>query len=141
MSKQNQEAIAQPDIEIYIKHFELKPVLKWLSSIASYDEDQASALFNEKLEGKTSFTIKLAIDQHEIDLVVTPSAAGKAFTSLWFQSSHTPWQNDKACALSLLAFFKGEVRCSAATWTEEEAEHSEMWWVLSNGQERLVSWG
>ena len=88
-----------------------------------------------------SHSIELLSNDRPIELSITPCAAGKAYTSVWFKTPHTPWKDDLACAESALATIDTEVRCSAETWAEEEPEFSEKWWKITRNERELVVWG
>lgn len=126
----------QPDIEIYIKHATAEMLLAWLTK--QFGEVELDQLNEENLSG--SQLIKGFVGK-QVPLVITPKAAGKAYTSVWFQSTDTPWKNDLECAESVASFFDLEVRCSAEGWTEEEGEDEEKWWCLYEGEKKLVRWG
>lgn len=126
----------QPDIEIYVKNATADALLSWLNK--SFETANIPDLTEAKLnEGQM---IKGSVNS-TIPLVVTPKAAGKAFTSIWFQSDDTPWPDDLSCAESFLEHHDLEVRCSASTWTEEEQENEEKWWSLTQDNRKLVRWG
>lgn len=125
----------QPDIEIYIKHATAEHIRKWLEG--QFDDVELSELSEERLsEGQL---IKASVSS--IPLVITPKAAGKAFTSIWFQSAKTPWNNDLECAESFASKFDLEVRCSAESWQEDEGESEEKWWCLNGDEKKLLRWG
>lgn len=131
--------ISQPDVEIYFKDLTRELFVTWLNS--AFD-----ALNNEQIERiqlgqKQPAILLLQLDGHQIELMITPGAAGKAFTSVWFKSCHTPWSSDLDCAESALSNTGLEVRCSAETWTEQEEEFSEKWWRLSPEGKELIVWG
>lgn len=127
----------QPDIEIYIKHTNALEITSWLA--AYFQPIETPLLTDENLALGTM--IKGTLNETKVPLVITPKAAGKAFTSVWFQSEQTPWKNDLECAESFIAMHNREVRCSSGTWTEEEAENEEKWWCLSDGTKKLLRWG
>lgn len=128
----------QPDIEIYIKNTNAEEILSWLN--AHFENTDLPGFSDAELE--KGLLIKGSVNKNlKIPLVVTPKAAGKAFTSIWFQSDQTGWQDDLACAESFVKIHSSEVRCSSATWTEDEEENSEMWWCLKDGDKKLVRWG
>lgn len=131
----------QPDIEIYVKNLEFEQLEAWLkkhfvpASVSELSETQT------RLPKFQASTISLSYEGKAVELSVTPNAAGKVYTSLWFKQNHTPWQDDKSCALDFLADYDAEVRCSAAGWVEEEPEESEQWWRLTRTHQTLVRWG
>jgi len=135
------QANKQPDIEIYIKNGSPKDLFTWLRKYFVYDTDDVETKIADGWDKKSSISCLLKAENSELTLLFTPNAAGKAYRSIWFQSNLTPWLDDKACALSLLESFDGEVRCSESSWTEDEEEMSQKWWVLTRDEERLVTWG
>jgi len=130
---------SQPDVEIYFKDLTRELFVTWLDMhFMPLNDDQIARI---QLDTKQAVTLLLQRDAHQIELMLTPSAAGKAFTSVWFKSSHTPWANDLECAESALAHTNLEVRCSAESWTEQEEEFSEKWWKLTPEGRELIVWG
>ena len=127
-----QAQITQPDIEIYIKDISIEMIEQWLCEIFG-------PVSLPKTNGKP-INLKVGTEP-ELPLMITPNAAGKAFTSIWFQSDQTPWQSDETCAQAFLAFHDGEVRCSATSWQEEEDESSEQWLCMTRNEKRLIRWG
>lgn len=130
---------SQPDVEIYLKDLDNEQLLQWLKT-AFFVRDEAAITQIDMGKGR-SYTIRLTYGDEPLDLSITPCAAGKAFTSIWFKSHHTPWDNDLACAESALAVIDTEVRCSAESWAEEEPEFSEKWWKITRNDRELVVWG
>ena len=127
-----------PDIEIYVKDILLQDILDWLNLYFTNIEFPAKAA-HLYANGKA---VRGTIDQDEnsIEVIITPKAAGKDFTSLWFKQNQTPWENDEECALSLLEQADVEIRCSAAGWNEDEAENSEQWWLLRRDEKKRINW-
>lgn len=128
----------QPDIEIYVKHADPKAMQAWLEKHFSLAGTTLSQL--EGMEDGQPFTLMLSLAEGQIELMVTPKAAGKAYTSFWFKSSDTPWNSDLECAQSVLLDIDTEVRCSSEGWQEDEAEHSDKWWKLTRETQTLVPW-
>lgn len=131
--------MTQPDIEIYIKHTTAEEITSWLTRI--FDTVNINSLNEASLaDGQM---VKGSVELNgEIPVVITAGAAGKAFTSVWFQSDRTGWENDLQCAESFCSQYPGrEVRCSADTWTESEEENDEKWWKLTNQEKSLIRWG
>ncbi|MFT7185180.1 MAG: hypothetical protein ACI84K_000554 [Pseudohongiellaceae bacterium] len=122
----------QPDIEIYVKDTSFNAIQNWLSSI--FEPITLPSFSGKPIHISIGSSPKIAV-------MLTPNAAGKAFTSIWFQSDQTPWVNDEECAVSFLALHDTEVRCSANSWQEEEEEHSEQWLSISRNEKRLIQWG
>ena len=127
-----------PDIEIYVKHLDQNDLVCWLEK--HFKIDKAQFLSTLKLTDQKMSSHIVTNEQAKIELMITPNAAGKAYTSLWFKSDFTPWHDDKCCALSFLEIKDAEVRCSANSWHEEEEEASEQWLVLTRDGEKKVKW-
>lgn len=127
-----------PDIEIYVKEASMDVLANWLSQHFS-DVDlpnHATQLFEK---GK-AIRAKVSNNEGSSELIITPQAAGKAFSSLWFKKNITPWQNDEACADSLLQEADIEIRCSASGWSEEEEEQSAQWLLKTRTEQKLINW-
>lgn len=128
----------QPDIEIYVKDLENNKLLSWLSQ--HFVLNEAHALTQDASSSRPR-TILLKAQSCEIELTITPNAAGKKYTSLWFKSSKTPWNTDLECAEDMVGNHSAEeARCSAGSWTESEAESSEQWWVVTENNKKKVGW-
>ncbi len=136
-----------PDIEIYIKHADADEILLWLEKHfvniqLPLTNDALSS--NITIEGdavaSNSANPEVATDSVTIPIIITPSAAGKAFTSIWFKSALTPWKNDEACADSFLSVYDKEVRCAASSWQEGEDESGEYWLKLTRQGKSLIRW-
>ncbi|MFV1873190.1 MAG: hypothetical protein ACMZ64_07730 [Oleiphilus sp.] len=128
-----------PDIEIYVKQANMKILEDWLK--ANFSDivlpSHALQLFEK---GKAIRATAKAESKHT-ELVITPQAAGKAFCSIWFKQNITPWNDDEACAMSLLAHTDVEVRCSASGWSEDEDEESAQWLLLTRSEKKRIHWG
>jgi hypothetical protein len=127
-----------PDIEIYVKNIEVEQLTGWLRS--NFDVMELN-LKPDSLDEKQSISGKLTLNSKEIPIVITPWAAGKSFSSIWFKSPETPWENDEACALSLLEQHDLEVRCSTGGWEEGEDEAGEYWNAITRNEKKLIRWG
>ena len=130
------------DIEIYIKNIQLCDLNNWLSRFFELNSTELLKTNNE-IDTLSPFSVHLKDLQanSSIELMITPRAAGKAYTSLWFKSAQTPWKTDLECSQSYLEIADTEVRCSSESWTETEEEKSEKWWKLTRTSQELVSWG
>jgi len=126
------DQLKQPDIEIYVKDTNFNVIQDWLSSVFE-------PIILPSFSGKP---VNISVGTSpKISVMLTPNAAGKAFTSIWFQSDQTPWTSDEECGVSFLAFNDTEVRCSANSWQEEEEEQSEQWLSMSRNEKKLIQWG
>lgn len=127
-----------PDIEIYIKNINNSELLAWLNTHFTTIDINLEA---SSLSKKKSISGTLSREGNKIPIVVTPCAAGKSYCSVWFKSSETPWDNDEACALSLLEMYDLEVRCAAHSWQEGEDEAGEYWNAITRNEKKLIRWG
>jgi hypothetical protein len=119
------------DIEIYAKSLDLDTIQKWLT--AHFDQVETLS------SGKAVHDFILYSGGSTVPLMVVERAVGKAWTSIWFKSGKTPWQDDMACAKSLNSFAKCRVRANASPWADGE-DMDEWWQIAENGEESTVSW-
>lgn len=129
----------QQDIEIYVRDLSLSELEVWLNQNfrAVTINDQARTFCSQ---GR-AFKLQVhTIEDKEIVVFINPRAVGNTFSSIWFQSTETPWLDDISCAQSMLAFADKEVRCSAAGWTDDEDIEGEMWWRMDRQQKELIRW-
>jgi hypothetical protein len=133
----NETHSRQPDIEVYIKDISVDAIISWLNDVFVSVEKQ-NAL------GKASITLQCKI-KDETDIISTipvtifTGAAGKLYTSLWFQSDKTPWSTDIDCAIQLVEATGNEVRCSTNGWEEAEDADNQWWKVTAEGK-TIVNW-
>ena len=129
-----------PDIEIYVKNLTHNILETWLNNTFGAVN---ITLAPDILVGSNSIkgTVQKDQDSAHIPIIITPKAAGKSYTSLWFQSPETPWENDEECAQSLVEQSGLEVRCSASGWQETEDENSEQWLSITPEEKKLIRWG
>ncbi|MGI0115944.1 hypothetical protein [Zooshikella sp. RANM57] len=120
-----------PDIEIYVKNTTPDLIEDWLD-----DRFDSVELVNK--EGRTH---QYNVDWQgmNIPVMVVERAAGRAFTSIWFNSAETPWETDIECARDAFEFFDTEIRCNGTFWQEEEAADNE-WWRITHQGEGIISW-
>ena len=128
----------QPDVEIYIKNVVLDDLASWLAEV--FSDTDIKLITNINLDSPKPVTTHISLNEQRIELMITPRAAGKAYTSIWFKSQNTPWKSDLECAHSALTRMDTEVRCSAESYTESEEEFSEKWWKLTRDSKELVVW-
>ena len=130
----------QPDIEIYVKNVDYQQIQEWL--IKEFDSVDVPGLTHQAAAKGRPASGSLVLAGNTIPVMIMQSAAGNAFTSIWFKSNRTPWPDDEACARSFLDFFDTEVRYAASSWQEEEEEdeESENWWLLTRQEKRLIHW-
>lgn len=119
------------DIEVYAKNLTLEAITDWLGS------NFYSVVFLNK--GKTVHDLQVSTSDNTIAVMIVEHAVGKAWSSIWFKTSGTPWQDDTQCARSLNAHCRCPVRCNSGHW-QEGADMDEWWQLDENGQERLIKW-
>lgn len=93
------------DIEIYLKDVSSERLLTWL----------------EQHFGKAARVVRegtLAIRQFHtprglVPAIVTAGVDGEAWTSVWFNSPHTPWHTDLDCARQAATELNCETRCES----------------------------
>ncbi|MCK5893203.1 MAG: hypothetical protein KAG53_02080 [Endozoicomonadaceae bacterium] len=122
----------QSDIEIYVKCISIDSIITWLESVG----DKSSEI---NQEGR-SYTLTLTINNKLIPITIVEGAAGKAWTSLWFNSTETPWGSDVDCARACYLALNCQVRCNGAFWQDNSASMDEWWQITENGDERLIEW-
>ncbi len=122
--------MTQPDIEIYLLSCKTESILNWLNS--------RFTVINEPKQNAKSTYVTVQHKSHEIKVVILEEAAGKKFTSVWFDSSHTPWENDVECAKEVFLSLNCEVRCIHSGWSEED--NPDDWWVINNFKEGPFIW-
>jgi len=127
----------QPDIEVYIKDISVDAIINWLNDVFEGVEAQSPL-------DKSPLTLQCKIKEDTgsvatIPVTIFTGAAGKLYTSLWFQSDKTPWNTDFDCAIQLVEATGNEVRCSTNGW--EEAEDADnQWWKVTSEEKTIVNW-
>ncbi|WP_067514761.1 hypothetical protein [Endozoicomonas ascidiicola] len=119
------------DIEIYAKSLSLKTIQQWLENTFDHLVTVNS--------GKVVHDLEVSYDGKKIPIMIVESAVGKAWTSIWFKSSGTPWEDDTQCARSLNGFAQCRVRCNSGPW-QEGADMDEWWQLDESGQDSLIKW-
>ncbi len=119
-----------PDIEIYLKRQSLADIRNWLTQRFEHCETRPQP-------GKKTHTLQLRHQGQLIPVLIVEGASG-AYTSVWFDSAHTPWATDLECARDAQAALGGEVRCSIGGWSE--GEDPDTWWSVSEHGEQQVVW-
>lgn len=106
------DATRYPDIEIYLAKCDLDALNAWL----------AEALTAPPLApaGKHQWRTRGHTDAGEVPVLLVMKAAD-GFASLWFDSPHTPWATDAACAREGADRLGCEVRCSLGGWLPGDA--------------------
>ena len=119
------------DIEVYVRKLPLATICDWLDT--TFD---AVTSINR---GRVVHDLQVIWQGQTIPVMIVEQAVGKLWTSIWFKTPGTPWQDDTQCARSLQAFSHCTVRCNSGPW-QEGADMDEWWQLDEQGQESLVKW-
>lgn len=87
--------------------------------------------------GKKQWRTVLTQGAEDIPVLMIEEAA-PGFTSVWFNSAHTPWADDLACAREAHRHFGREVRATPGSW--HEGDDPDAWWSVAADGEKLVHW-
>lgn len=120
-----------PDIEIYLAGVSAEAALAWLQ--ARFPEAPAQP----RPAGKKQWRTGVRHDGHVIPVLLIEDAA-PGFTSIWFDSAHSPWPDDMACAREAFAHFGCEVRATPGSW--REGDDPDQWWYIGPRGEGLLQW-
>ena len=120
----------QPDVEIYAKRVAISDVIEWISRYFSIDE--------QKIVSST-LKLKLTREGSVLTCTIAENVAKGGYTSIWFDSSNTPWQTDEQCAQEAYDHFQVEIRCSVSGWTPE-SEDSGGWDRFTENGKTVVNW-
>ena len=131
-TEQTSEHQRQPDIEVYIKDISVEEITTWLNTVFDNVEIQGSI-------DKSSINFHCITGEHLTPLTIYIGAAGKLYTSLWFQSDKTPWGTDIECATQIAETLDKEVRCSTSGW-EESDDTDNQWWKITKEDKAMVTW-
>lgn len=119
------------DIEVYVRKLSLEVIRAWLGTVF---DDVVSIN-----SGRVVHDLEVSCQGQTIPVMIVEQAVGKVWTSIWFKTPGTPWQDDTQCARSLQAFSQHAVRCNSSLW-QEGADMDEWWQLDEQGQESLVRW-
>lgn len=122
-----------PDIEIYIKNRSITAIESWLSTLG---EDVSPVISQDSDKSTHEYIITLA--DNNIPVFIHERAAGKSWTSVWFQSDQTPWIKDVDCARVAAAALETQVRCIASGW--QNGDDPDEWWKIEDQTEELIKW-
>ena len=125
-----ERASIQTDVEIYAKRVSINHIIEWVRLYFSIDE--------QKTVGST-LKLKLTRDGNEITCTIAENIAKGGYTSIWFDSSCTPWQTDEECAQEAYNHLQVEIRCSVNGWTSE-SEDSGGWYRFTDSGKTVVNW-
>lgn len=124
--------MSSPDIEIYLRHTPADAVMAWL--LQRFPE---SGEARPRPAGKKQWRLTVSAGEQRIPVLVIEDAS-PGFTSVWFDSPHTPWSDDIACAREAHAHFRVEVRATPGSW--QEGDDPDLWWRLDQDGEGQVHW-
>lgn len=122
----------QPDIEIYILSCPTERIIRWL--------EQDFAVTSVSKVSDTATKVFLEHDGKPIPVTILEQAAGKKFTSVWFDSAGTPWADDMTCAKHAHQNLNCEVRCNFQGWSESEEQDPDLWWRINDKDEGPFIW-
>ncbi len=122
----------QPDIEIYVLSCPTDNIVTWLS--------QKFTLLEQTHPSSLCTKVILELDGNTIPVTILEQASGKRFTSIWFDSSRTPWENDILCAKDAYSSLQCEVRCNYQGWEEEGDQDPDQWWKINSHGEGPFVW-
>ncbi|MBM6551654.1 hypothetical protein [Marinomonas ostreistagni] len=122
----------QPDIEIYLLSCPTERIINWL--------EQDFSILDMRKAGDMATKLVLEHEHHEIPVTILEQAAGKRFTSVWFDSELTPWQSDMECAKRAFEFLQCEIRCNYQGWQEDLEDDPDLWWRINANGEGTYIW-
>ncbi|OUR85202.1 hypothetical protein A9Q77_01005 [Marinomonas sp. 42_23_T18] len=122
----------QPDIEIYLLSCSNEKIIEWLQT--------SFTIIEEKKLNAGLLSLKVATAETEFEIQLLQKAAGKRFTSVWFDSDKTPWSDDVECAKAAFTALDCEVRCNIASWSETEEQDPDQWWHINQYEEGPFIW-
>ncbi|MEO9273960.1 hypothetical protein ABFY09_03790 [Marinomonas sp. 5E14-1] len=122
----------QTDIEIYTLSCPTEKIITWL-------EDTFTLV---KTSTPSTLCTKVSVSSNDniIDITILEQAAGKRFTSIWFDSDKTPWENDICCARDAFQALDCEIRCNFQGWEEDGDQDPDQWWRIGPHGEGPFIW-
>jgi hypothetical protein len=121
-----------PDIEIYLLSCSNEKIIEWLQT--SY------TIIEQKVINAGLLSLTVANSDLEFEVQILEKAAGKRFTSVWFNSDKTPWQDDVECAKAAYQALDCEVRCNINSWSETQEQDPDQWWHINKYEEGPFIW-
>lgn len=121
-----------PDIEIYVQSTDTSAVQAWLGQ--RFPQKTPLAW---RPAGKRQWRSKLDHDGHTIPVLVIEEAS-HGFISIWLDSPHTPWVDDKECAREVFVALGCPVRATAGSW--HEGDDPDLWWEFNQTGEHELHW-
>jgi hypothetical protein len=121
-----------PDIEVYIKGKTEEEIVQWL-------KDQfGAAEYQGKLQGGL-LHYDVTNKSDTLPVMIMPAVVGKAWTSVWYDSPNTPWQDDVTCAQQMAKELNTEARCIRSGWDEDQ-EPDEWLKISADGSVEEILW-
>ncbi len=122
----------QTDIEIYLMKQPVDAILEWLN-------DCFDSCSEPDIKGRST-NLEVVYTGQTIPVNIVENAAGKAWTSIWFDADSTPWQCDAECARDAHKALRARVRCNASFWQEFAGNTDEWLEISEHGSEKLIDW-
>jgi len=122
----------QTDIEIYVQSCPTEKIIAWL--------EETFTLVEKSSLSKLCSKVMISSNGNDIEVTILKQAAGKHFTSVWFDSDRTPWEDDMACARQAFASLNCEIRCNFQGWEEEANQNPDQWWCINSQGEGPFIW-
>jgi hypothetical protein len=122
----------QNDIEIYVLSCPTDKIITWL--------EETFTLVKKSKPSKLCSKITINSNGNDINVIILEQAAGKRFTSIWFESDKTPWEDDISCAKQVFKSLDCEVRCNFQGWEEEGSQDIDQWWRINKDEEGPFIW-
>lgn len=119
----------QNDIEIYIKKRATGPILDWLTGTFGHTPDIVST------PSKGATKLRITTERGVLPVMLVQQGQ---WTSVWFNSAHTPWASDLACAQSAAEVMQTTVRCSDGGW--QEGDDPDQFLEVTDGTVGTVIW-
>jgi len=120
----------QPDVEVYIKTNDLDAIESWLQS--QFEQWQKTS------ERPKHLQFSGAYNGEPIPVHLMEKTPSKAFTCLWIDSAHSPWQDDRSLAQQLFAALQKEVRFTLGSWASEQ--EPDAWQAINDQGETSITW-
>lgn len=119
-----------PDIEVYLPGAPISELNQWLAKTLDADPLAEASRGRWRTDGNA--------DGHRFPILLIEKVAD-GYSSLWFDSPHTPWNTDQEAARSLAQALRLDVRCSLGGWHPGD-DPDAFWQVSPDGEEREVHW-
>lgn len=118
------------DIEIYLDGIDCDAVIAWLV-------ERFGTLVCGPIRRARSTRVAVNWRTERLPVLIVEDASD-GFTSVCFDSPHTPWADDLECAREAETHFDVEIRCSRGSWRPDAAEPG--WWRLRGGDIAPLEW-